>query len=133
MTTGLRRKDLPSLPMAPPAGRQPTAKICLIGDERVGKTSLIQRFVHGVYSPAYLRPRVAGVRDIVGPVPAILLANKVDLVQERRVSADEIDPVAKEFGMAWYPASALTGENVEAAFRELAVLCRRNQLGSPSS
>jgi len=200
MTTGLRRKDLPSLPMAPPAGRQPTAKICLIGDERVGKTSLIQRFVHGVYSPAYLRtigavvskrsiplpkegdlpvtmnlmvwdvmgkkvfmdllgeayfagaqavlavfdvtrpetlanlrPWVAGVRDIVGPVPAILLANKVDLVQERRVSADEIDPVAKEFGMAWYPASALTGENVEAAFRELAVLCRRNQLGSPSS
>lgn len=198
MTTGLNRTDSPSQPMPPPAGRQPTAKICLIGDERVGKTSLIQRFVHGVYSPAYLRtigavvskrsiplPKegnlpvtmnlmvwdvmgrkvfldllgeayfagvqavlavfdvtrpetlvnlrtwVAGVRDISGAVPAILLANKVDLVQERRVSAQEIDPVAKEFGMPWVPTSALTGENVENAFRDLAVQCRRNQVGPP--
>lgn len=35
--------------------RQPTAKLCLVGEERVGKTSLIHRFAHGVYSPEYLR------------------------------------------------------------------------------
>lgn len=37
------------------ASRRPSAKLCLVGDEMVGKTSLIHRFVHGVYSPDYLK------------------------------------------------------------------------------
>jgi small GTP-binding protein len=31
------------------------AKICLVGDEAVGKTSLIHRFVHGVFDETYIR------------------------------------------------------------------------------
>lgn len=38
------------------------AKICLVGDEAVGKTSLIHRFVHGVFDATYIRT--------LGAVPA---------------------------------------------------------------
>ncbi len=38
------------------------AKICLVGDEAVGKTSLIQRFVHGIFDQTYIRT--------LGAVPA---------------------------------------------------------------
>ncbi len=31
------------------------SKICLVGDEAVGKTSLIHRFVHGVFDESYIR------------------------------------------------------------------------------
>lgn len=38
------------------------AKICLVGDEAVGKTSLIHRYVHGVFDETYIRT--------LGAVPA---------------------------------------------------------------
>ncbi len=38
------------------------SKICLVGDEAVGKTSLIHRYVHGVFDETYIRT--------LGAVPA---------------------------------------------------------------
>ncbi len=38
------------------------AKICLVGDEAVGKTSLVQRYVHGIFDQTYIRT--------LGAVPA---------------------------------------------------------------
>jgi len=52
--------------------RQPVlvkAKICLVGDEAVGKTSLIHRYVHGIFDQTYIRT--------LGAVPA---KKTVDLV-----------------------------------------------------
>lgn len=44
------------VPRAPlQAARQPTAKICFVGEERVGKTSTILRFARGVYTSDYIR------------------------------------------------------------------------------
>ena len=50
MTADRPRERMPEAPV-----RQPQAKLCLVGEERVGKTSLVHRFAHGVYSPEYLR------------------------------------------------------------------------------
>jgi len=47
------------------------AKVCLVGDAAVGKTSLIRRFVHDAFSDAYVSTLGAKVlaKDVTVPVP----------------------------------------------------------------
>ena len=160
-------------------------KICLVGDEGVGKTSLIRRFVHQEYSESYIRtvgtmvskhevdlPEVRCramimVWDIMGrrdfmdlfkesyfknaggilavfdltrpatmeslrewignirasevPAPTFILANKVDSRPMDGLSDLEVNNFAKSMYCAWLRTSAKTGENVEAAFRNIAL------------
>lgn len=54
-------------------------------------------------------------------IPIILLANKVDLVDERIISEEEARHFVEDYNLQGYiETSALTGQNVDEAFRMLA-------------
>ncbi len=50
----------------------------------------------------------------------LFIGNKVDLVEERKISDEALSQVAQSFGAPYLLTSALTGSNVEAAFHRLA-------------
>ncbi len=58
----------------------------------------------------------------VGPIPVLLVGNKIDLVDQRKIKKDEAEKFAKEKGYLYIETSALTGENVLNAFTNLARL-----------
>ena len=162
-------------------------KICLLGEEGVGKTSLIRRFVSGQFDEAYIRtlgavvskksielrdargspvhvdmvildiigkrtfmqlfkdayfsgargilsvfdltrkttlrdlpPWINGVRETVGMIPVVVLANKDDLKERHEIREDEIAGVLGPLNVTTMRTSAKTGENVERAFQDLA-------------
>ena len=65
---------------------------------------------------------IAAVVKVTGNIPIALLANKVDLKDERVVSDDDVKKMAEAHRAPHLPTSAKTGENVEAAFATLAKL-----------
>lgn len=52
-------------------------------------------------------------------MPIVVLGNKADLTDERRVTKDEARAHCQGLGFPYLPTSAKTGLNVETAFREL--------------
>ena len=155
-------------------------KICMLGSFAVGKTSLVQRYVKGMFSEKYLttvgvkidKKEVAvGDRKVnlllwdlagedefqrvqrsylrgssgyflvvdgtrletletalvlqqraeaeLGPVPFLLLINKSDLSGEWELEKARIESLASQ-GWSILSTSAKTGENVEAAFEQIA-------------
>ncbi len=174
--------------MAAPEPHRIMAKVVLVGDKAVGKTSLIRRYVLDQFDDRYLLTLgakvtkkvedvriperneraiielnvwdimgqagfrelakeayfhgargilavvdltrkstldgidewVRSVRDVTGPVPLVLLANKKDLVAQAAVTPAEVAKKADDLRCASFLTSAKTGENVEAAFRQLA-------------
>jgi len=55
-------------------------------------------------------------------VPGVILGNKCDLVDQRKISQEEISILSKELGIEYFETSALTGTNVDMAFRKLGEL-----------
>ena len=51
---------------------------------------------------------------------ALLLGNKADLVDKRKVSQEEIDKLSKTLNLEYMEVSALTGQNINEAFQKLA-------------
>ncbi len=159
-------------------------KVCLLGDFAVGKSSLVRRFVEGIFEDKYLstigakvdrkivslqtesqatnltlllwdlaggekfdrvmssyyrgaagavlvcdltRPEtlqamVNYTRDFwsVNPrTPIVIVGNKVDLVEKRAITDDELAAVAGRYQLPWFVSSAKTGENVEFFFQAL--------------
>lgn len=175
--------------VAVPEPRRIMAKVVLVGDKAVGKTSLIRRYVLDEFDDRYLltlgakvtkkvedvripehnlnailelnvwdimgqagfrelakeayfhgsrgilavvdltrRSTLEGigewvqsVRDVTGPVPLVLLANKKDLTAEADLTTGDVVKKAQALKSGAFLTSAKTGENVEAAFRQLAV------------
>jgi small GTP-binding protein len=157
-------------------------KICMLGGFSVGKTSLVRRFVHSIFSDTYLTTvgvkidkksvvlpdrtvdlilwdlagqddigsfRVSYVRGATGlvlvvdgtraatlavaltlreqveaefgPMPFVLLFNKSDLAENWAISDDQIDEL-RQNGWKIYLTSALTGQYVDDAFHQLALM-----------
>ncbi len=173
-----------------PETRRMMAKVVLVGDKAVGKTSLIRRYVLDQFDDRYLltlgakvtkkveevdaRERnlrasvelnvwdimgqagfrelakeayfhgargilavvdltrkssldgiaawIKAVVDVTGPVPLVLLANKHDLTSQAMITPAQVTDAARDLKCASFLTSAKTGENVEAAFRQLASL-----------
>jgi len=173
----------------PPVVEEPKrlkAKVCLVGEHGVGKTSLIRRYVLDEFDDRYIVTLGAKVSkremsfslpargsvhmdmtvwDIMGskgfrellreayfhgaqgilaacdltrfetlhelddwieavfrtvkPVPIVFAVNKVDLEPRAAFGEPEVREAAAAFGAPFYFTSAKTGQNVEAAFREL--------------
>ena len=61
----------------------------------------------------------AGFRATNPTTRLVLAANKVDLVEERRMDDEELAAVSSELDAALFLTSAKTGEQVEAMFQEL--------------
>jgi small GTP-binding protein len=170
-------------------------KVCMVGDESVGKTSLIRRYVYSMYDEAYIRtvgtmvskrdielpeigyqaclivwdimgrkdfidlfkeayfkhvrgvlavfdvtrPKtleslkewIGGINSSVGEVPTFILANKQDIRPKDGLSDSDIERFCSTYACPWQKTSAKTGENVEQAFRDLAVHIIRAQQDAP--
>lgn len=59
--------------------------------------------------------------DVVKDINLILVGNKIDLEDKRDVSSAEGEELAKKFGLGYIETSAKTGENIEDAFKMLAL------------
>ena len=169
----------------PPLSSNYVYKLSLIGDGGVGKTSMAQRYVHGIFNadykatigtfiskkecnfdelktsvrfmiwdlagqsqfqrlwPDYLTDSRAGIivyditnresfenvkkwYDIITEVAfqnivLILVGNKVDLDESRKISTDEGMELAKNLGIYYMETSAKTNENVEDVFEWIAL------------
>lgn len=69
-----------------------------------------------------LETYVKDIRDINTDVRLILAANKHDLSDQRKITTEEIDHVAKSVIAPYYLTSAKTGEEVETLFQHLSRL-----------
>ena len=63
------------------------------------------------------------VSQVTGTVPTVLLANKVDLVDQRQASTEEGMAYAQQLGWGYFETSAKEGKGVTEAFRQIAWSC----------
>lgn len=61
------------------------------------------------------------IRDEIGDVPFILVGNKIDLVEDRVISTEKGQEMAKKLRCSYIETSAKTGENVPEAFQLLGI------------
>jgi small GTP-binding protein len=61
-------------------------------------------------------------------ISLIMVGNKIDLEDQRKVSFEEGEKVAKNLGLTYIETSAKTGENINDAFRMLALQIVKNYL-----
>ncbi len=59
------------------------------------------------------------IKDLIGDTPGLILGNKHDLAEERKVPDEAIQNLSRDIGLPVVFTSALTGENVDEAFKEL--------------
>lgn len=59
------------------------------------------------------------IKSYIGDTPGLIIGNKLDLVEQRKVNDEAIERISKDLGIRVVLASALSGENVDAAFRTL--------------
>ena len=58
--------------------------------------------------------------EVADKVPIILVGNKSDLEEERVISKQEGEKVAKQYNLKFYETSCKNGDNVENCFLDLA-------------
>ena len=61
-----------------------------------------------------------GVGD---PVPCVILCNKVDLTADRIITNAKCSELSNQLGYPLFQTSAKSGENVHAAFEQIALMC----------
>ena len=57
----------------------------------------------------------------------LLIGTKSDLEEERKISKEEAEEMAKNNNMAYFETSALTGKNVDEAIEHLTTKCLKNK------
>ncbi|MFX1564563.1 MAG: Rab family GTPase [Promethearchaeota archaeon] len=63
------------------------------------------------------------VSQVTGNVPTVLLANKVDLVDQSQTTTEEGMAYAQQLGWGYFETSAKEGKGVTDAFRQIAWSC----------
>jgi small GTP-binding protein len=72
--------------------------------------------------------------QVVGKViPIVLVGNKVDLVENREVTQDEAEVLAKELNISYIETSAKMGSNVEEVFEMLAYFLVKSNFSQTES
>ena len=71
------------------------------------------------------------IHETTGNASVILLANKIDL-QDRKISKEEGEALAKEFNCPYFETSAKTGENIDEAFLTLARIVKEKKEKEPT-
>nr|MDO8084862.1 Rab family GTPase [Candidatus Sigynarchaeum springense] len=61
------------------------------------------------------------IKSLIGETPGLILGNKHDLTDQRQVTDHAITELSQALGMPVVLTSALTGENVDKAFKELGI------------
>jgi small GTP-binding protein len=62
---------------------------------------------------------IPNVYNMVGPVPFVVLANKIDLIDKAEFNEEELGLFSKRYDAQFFLTSAKTGENVKTAFLAL--------------
>ncbi len=63
---------------------------------------------------------IEGVYSVTGKIPIQYMANKWDLKPQAEIGEEELVQASKAYSSPYFFTSAKTGENVEAAFQDLA-------------
>eukprot|EP00798_Chlamydomonas_sp_ICE-L_P030032 gene30032-17927_t len=118
-------------------------KLVFLGDQSVGKTSIITRFMYDKFDNTYqatigidflsktmyledrtVRLQLWWIQEVRAErgsdVIIFLVGNKTDLVDKRQVSIEEGDAKAREFTVNFIETSAKAGLNIKALFRKIA-------------
>ncbi|MHA1263899.1 MAG: GTP-binding protein [Candidatus Helarchaeota archaeon] len=75
-----------------------------------------------------LRETYENLLSYCGKVPCIIIGNKIDLTEDRKVSFEEGEALAKDLGFEIYETSAKSAENVEKVFRRISDLIIQENL-----
>jgi len=76
-----------------------------------------------------LRYWIKALTDVAGDVPIVFAGNKADLENERVVKEDDLKDLAGKYKAQAFVTSAKTGQNVEAAFKALALAISEKMKG----
>jgi GTPase SAR1 family protein len=68
-----------------------------------------------------LRYWIKALTDVAGDVPIVFAGNKADMENERVVKEQDLRELASKYKSEAFLTSAKTGQNVEAAFKALAL------------
>lgn len=63
---------------------------------------------------------INSVEKVTGEIPMVFLANKIDLTDTIAVEEEDMRMMGESYDASYLPTSAKTGENVEAAFLDIA-------------
>jgi small GTP-binding protein len=69
---------------------------------------------------------ISKMKELSGDIPFILVGNKIDLEDKRKVSTKEIEAKAENYAVKYFETSAKLNESVDAAFEELSVQILNN-------
>ncbi|KAF5752815.1 ras-related protein RABF2b [Tripterygium wilfordii] len=112
--------------MATAGNKNINAKLVLLGDVGAGKSSLVLRFVKGQFvefQASFERAKrwVQELQSQGNPNMVMALAgNKSDLLDAKKVAAEEAQVYAQEKGLFFMETSAKTATNVNEIFYEIA-------------
>jgi len=116
----------------------------IMGDSRIGEVLKDAYLVgvQGILAVADLTRRETfrgvavwfdTVRRAAGRVPVVLAVNKADLAERAAFDSRDLEAVGQALGCPYVLTSAKTGENVEEAFRRLAMALATLVVGTAST
>ena len=69
---------------------------------------------------------ISKMKELSGPIPFIIVGNKVDLDENRVISTETLAKKAEELGVTFFETSAKKNTNVDAAFLNLSIQVLNN-------